>query len=78
MRLNRTSRRVLSRGFSFLFGFGFLVGSVNGSPSSVRSTYELDTSAEWQSIPLRSSRARISLSLDTVVVGEELELENVG
>ena len=36
--------------FSFLFGFGFLVGLVNVSPRSVRSTYELDKSAGWESI----------------------------
>ena len=36
---------------------------------------ELDTGAGWESIPLRSSRARVSLSLDTVVVGEVKELE---
>ena len=47
----------------------------NGSPRSVRLTCELDTSAGWKSIPLRSSRAGISLSLDTVVVGELDELE---
>ena len=39
-------------------------------PRSVRSTCELDTGAGWESIPLRYSRARVSLSLDTVVVGE--------
>ena len=39
---------------------------------------ELDTGAGWESIPLRSSRARVSLSLDTVedvMVGEIDELE---
>ena len=61
--------------YSFFFGFGFLVGLVNGLPRSVRSTCELDTSAGWESIPLRSSRARVSLSLDTVVVGEVDEPE---
>ena len=60
---------------SFLIGFGFLVGLVNGSPRSFRSTCELDTDAGWESIPLRSSRARVSLSLDTVVIGEVDELE---
>ena len=63
---------------SFLFGLGFLVGLVKGSPRSFRSTCELDTSAGWESIPLRSSLARVSLSLDTVEVGEVDELEEVG
>ena len=61
--------------FSCLFGFGFLVGLVNGSPRSVRSTSELDTSAGWEPIPLKSSLSRVSLSLDTVVVGQIDDLE---
>ena len=62
---------------SFLFGLGFLVGlGNNGSPRSIiSSTCELDTGTGWESIPLRSSRAPVSLSLDTVVVGEVDELE---
>ena len=36
---------------------------------------ELDTSTGWESIPLRSSLSRASLSLNTVVVGEVDELE---
>ena len=60
---------------SFLFDFGFWVGLVNGSLLSFRSTCELDTDAGWESIPLRSSCAPVSLSLDTVVVGEVDELE---
>ena len=64
---------------SFLFGFGFLVGLVNGSPRSFRSTCSLDTDTGQESIPHRSSRVLVSLSLDTVVVGEIDELEeNVG
>ena len=56
---------------SFLFGCGFLVGlGHNGSPRSFRSTCELDTGTGWESIPLRSFCARVSLSLNTVVVGE--------
>ena len=51
------------------------ISEYNGSLRSVRSTCELDTSAGWEPIPLRSSRARVSLSLDTVVVGEVDELE---
>ena len=62
--------------FSFLFGFVFLVGlGNNGSLRSIRSTCELDTSTGWESIPLRSSLSRVSLSLDTVVVGEVDKLE---
>ena len=61
--------------FSFLFGFGFFVGLVNGSPRSFRSTCELDTDAGRESIPLRSSHALVLLSLDTVVAGEVDELE---
>ena len=34
---------------SFLFGFGFLVGLVNGSLRSFRSTCVLDTGAGWES-----------------------------
>ena len=62
--------------FSFLFCFGVLVGlGNNGSPRSFRLTCELDTSTGWMSIPLRSSLSRLSLSLNTVVVGEVDELE---
>ena len=61
---------------SSLFGFGFSVGLVNGSLRSIiSSTGEFDTGTGWESIPLRSSRALVSLSLDTVVVGEVGELE---
>ena len=62
--------------FSFLFGFGFLVGlGNNGSPRAIRSTCELDTGTGWESIPLRSSLSLVSLSLHTIVVGEVDELE---
>ena len=62
---------------SSLFGFGFLVGlGNNGSHRSIiSSTCELDTGTGWESIPLRSSLSRVSLSLNTVVVGEVDELE---
>ena len=60
---------------SFLFGFGFLVGLVNGSPRSFRSTCELDTDAGSESVPHMSAFALFSLSLDTVIVGEVDELE---
>ena len=61
---------------SFLFGFGFFVGlGNNGSPRSIRSTCSLDTGTGWECIPLRSSLSRVSLSLNTVVVGEVDELE---
>ena len=50
----------------------------NGSHHSVRSTCELDTGTGRESIPLRSSLSRVSLSLNTVVVEvDELE-EDVG
>ena len=74
----------VARSFSwFLFGLGFWVDLVNnGSHRSIRSTCELDTGTGWESIPLRSSRAPVSLSLDTVkdvMVGEVDELqEDVG
>ena len=45
----------------------------NASPRSIFNI--LDTSTGWESIPLRSSLSRVSLSLNTVVVGEEDELE---
>ena len=61
---------------SFLFGFGFLVGLVNGSPRSFRSTCELDTDAGSESVPHMSALALVSLSLDTVIVGEVDELED--
>ena len=62
--------------FSFLFGFGFLVGlGNNGSHRSFSSTCELDTGTGWKSIPLTSSLSRVSLSLNKVVLGEVVELE---
>ena len=62
-------------GSSFLFGFGIFVGLVNGSPHSFRSSCSLDTDTRWESLPPRSSRAPVSLSLDTIVEGEVDELE---
>ena len=48
----------------------------NGFPRSIiSSTFELDTGTGWESIPLRSSFVRVSLSLNTVVVVEEDEPE---
>ena len=38
-------------------------------------TCELDTGTGWESIPLRSSLSRVSLSLNTVVVEEVDKLE---
>ena len=58
---------------SFSFGFGFLVGL--GNNGSHRFFNVLDTCTGWESIPLRSSLSRVSLSLNTVVVGEVDELE---
>ena len=60
---------------SFLFGFGFLVGLVNRSHCSFLSTCSLDPVTGQESIPHRSSRALVSLLLDTVVVGEVDEFE---
>ena len=62
---------------SSLFGLGFLVGlGNNGSLRSIiSSTRELDTGTGWESIPLRSSLSQVSLSLDTVVLGEVDHLE---
>ena len=47
----------------------------NGSPRSISSTCEFDTSTGWESILLRSSLSRVSLKLTTVVIGEVDELE---
>ena len=43
--------------------------------SVLSSTLELDTGTGWESISLRSSHFRVSLSLDVAVAGEEDELE---
>ena len=59
---------------SFPFGFEFLVGL--GNNGSLRSIFNIfDTDTGWESISLRSSLSRVSLSLNTVVVGEVDELE---
>ena len=59
---------------SFLFGFGFLIGL--GNNGSHRSIFNiLDTGTGWESVPLRSSLSRVSLSLKPDVVGEVDELE---
>ena len=69
------SRRSISW-FSFSFGYGFLVGlGDNGSRHSICSTSGLNTGTGWESIPLRSFFSRVSLSLNTVVVGEVDEIE---
>ena len=70
---------------SFLFVFGFFWVAWEGLPSSaanngshrsnISSTFGLDTGTGWESIPLSSSRARVALSLNTVVVGEVDEHE---
>ena len=63
---------------SFVFGFGFLVGLINGSHRSFLTTCLLDTDTGKESTPHKSSRAPVSLSLDTVedvMVGEVDELE---
>ena len=56
---------ILTRGLRFYLFLNFWVGLVNRSLRSFLSTCELDTSTEWESIPLRSS----------LVVGEVDELE---
>ena len=58
--------------FIWFWIFGWLGQRV---ARSFRSTCELDTGAGWESIPLRSSRVPVPLSLDTVMVGEVDELE---
>ena len=60
---------------SFLFGFGFLVGLVNRSHRSFRSTCELDTDAGSESVPHMFAFAPFSLSLHIVTVGEVDEHE---
>ena len=56
------------------FGLEFLVGL--GNNGSSRSIFNiLDTCTGWESIPLRSSLSRVSLSPHTIVVGEVDELE---
>ena len=72
---NLASCPVLNRALRFFLVFVFLVGMVNGSHRSFRSTCELDTGTGWESIPLKSSRAQVSRSLDTVMVGEVDEFE---
>ena len=72
---NKTGLPVLNRGLRFFFGVGFLVGLVNGSPRSFLSRCSLDTDTGQESIPHKSSRVLVSLSLDTVMVGEVDELE---
>ena len=86
MRL-RSSLSVVQHLFCRLVSFFFKAESVQNSaaipvcqnttglPRSIRSTCELDTGTGWESIPLRSSLSRVSLSLNTVVVGEVDELE---
>ena len=64
--------------FIWFWIFGWCSSGVTEEHRSLRSflsTCSLDTDTGWESIPLRSSRALVSLSLDTVVVGEEDELE---
>ena len=71
------TQRVRSIVVSFLFGFGFWVGL--GNSRSPRSIFNiLDTGTGWDSIPLRSSLSRVSMSHNTVVVEvDELE-DDVG
>ena len=58
--------------------FGFLVGLAANKwslHSIISSTFGFDTSTGWDSIPHNASRALVSVSLDTVMVGEVDELE---
>ena len=73
---NLTGLSVLSW-FRFYSVLEFLVGlGNNGSHRSIiSSTCEFDTGTGWESIPLRPSPSRVSLSLHTAVVGEVDELE---
>ena len=59
--------------FLFVFGSFWLAWFTTGFPV-LSTTFELDTGTGGKSISLRSSRSRVSLSLD-VAVGEEDELE---
>ena len=65
--------------FSFVFGgfwvgLGLLVIGFTANPV-LSSTFGLDTGTGGESLSLRSSLSRVSLSLDVAVVGEEDELE---
>ena len=80
---NKGSLRPLS-GFPHYLVCGFWLAwqryqdwqQTTGSPRSIiSSSFELDTGSGWESIPLRSPLSRVSLSFDSVVVGEEDELE---
>ena len=71
---NGSLRSIVVFVFIWFWIFGWL-GQQRVSPFYHRSTCELDTGTGWESIPLRSSLSRVSLSLNTVVVGEVDELE---
>ena len=66
---------MLSRGFLFFFWEGFSVGLVNGSLHSFRSNVNLTQVLDGNLSHSGPSCALVSLSLDTVVVGEVDELE---
>ena len=59
----------------YLFLDFWLAWATTGHPVLFVQHVKLDTGTGWESIPLRSSLARVSLSLNTVVVGEVDELE---
>ena len=71
---NDTGLSTLARDPHFL-GFWILVGLGNGSLRSFLSTCDLDTDAGSESVPHMSAFALLSLSLDTITVGEVDELE---
>ena len=62
--------------FSFLFVLDFwLAWATTGLPVLFVQHVNLTQALDGDRFPLRSSRARVSLSLNTVVVGEVDELE---
>ena len=61
---NTTGRSVLNRGLRFLFGFGFLVGLVNGSPvlsvQHVNLTQMLDGNLSHSGLPVLEAHCRLT------------------
>ena len=70
-----TGRSVPYRGFRFYLVLDFWLAWSTGRPVLFVQHVHLTQVLDGNLIPLRSSRARVSLSLDTVVVGEVDELE---
>ena len=65
------------RGFIFILVLGFWLAWVTTGLAVLSSLQHVNLTqgTGWESIPLRSSLSRVSLSLNTVVVGEVDELE---